>query len=467
MMTTKQKAPAPCSEVPEFERLNYFYGQMLSVSDFRSEQDYFREKLKLHNRCHHGWGVVCGLQVAPIEAENPCPPDDCDDWQKLCEEIKALDAEIAATEALIGSNALSEEELQKAKQKLQELHEQRERLQRRQECTPPSQRPRGDKPGDVLIHCGIALDCCGNELIVRQPIVVDLSKMLGAGEIRRCEEQGDPVDVYLSLCFCEQPTFPSRPVIPDSCGSLSECNYGKYRESTGIRVSLEAPSSDDSCGGCCESCQEACVVLARIRWQPGADVTAEAIECGIRRPLSLYPPTVITGISWQHGALYTPNTAKTLLGTEFQGSRTDGLEIHFSRPVYTETLKPGVIDLWRIQGGSGLRGVISNMEGSFVGLSGDKTDKVFFRDDTGETLNSGDRVLITIRCNFILDGCCQPVDGFHVGGRVPQLPDYMGKFENGNLQQPEHCLIPPGGCAPWRSGNRQPGGSFESWFYVK
>jgi hypothetical protein len=54
-----------------------------------------------------------------------------------------------------------------------------------------------------------------------------------------------------------------------------------------------------------------------------------------------------------------------------------------------------------------------------------------------------------------------------VGGRVPQLPDYQDKFEDANPEPPEHCLIPPGGCPPWSSGNRQPGGNFESWFYVK
>src|SRR5438445_618356 len=48
-----------------FDRLNYFFGQVLGVRHFRAEQDYFREKLKLHNRCLHGYGIVCGLDLAP------------------------------------------------------------------------------------------------------------------------------------------------------------------------------------------------------------------------------------------------------------------------------------------------------------------------------------------------------------------------------------------------------------------
>ena len=45
------------------ERLRYFPRQLLTADDMRTEQQYFREKLRRHNRMLHGWGVVCGLQV--------------------------------------------------------------------------------------------------------------------------------------------------------------------------------------------------------------------------------------------------------------------------------------------------------------------------------------------------------------------------------------------------------------------
>src|SRR6266849_5010070 len=45
------------------ERLNYFQGQLLSVSDLTAEQDYFLAKHRRHNRYLHGWGVVSGLKV--------------------------------------------------------------------------------------------------------------------------------------------------------------------------------------------------------------------------------------------------------------------------------------------------------------------------------------------------------------------------------------------------------------------
>ena len=40
------------------ERVKYFQGQMLSVSDLEAEQEYFLARLRRHNRHLHGWGVV-------------------------------------------------------------------------------------------------------------------------------------------------------------------------------------------------------------------------------------------------------------------------------------------------------------------------------------------------------------------------------------------------------------------------
>jgi hypothetical protein len=58
------------SEKDFFERLNYFFGKLLTVRDFVSEQRYFNEKRWMLNRQTIGWGVICGLEV--LEVEN-CP----------------------------------------------------------------------------------------------------------------------------------------------------------------------------------------------------------------------------------------------------------------------------------------------------------------------------------------------------------------------------------------------------------
>jgi hypothetical protein len=51
-------------------RNRYFTGKYMTAHDFRSEQDYFLSRHRLHNRSLHGWGIVCGLDVVehPNEA---------------------------------------------------------------------------------------------------------------------------------------------------------------------------------------------------------------------------------------------------------------------------------------------------------------------------------------------------------------------------------------------------------------
>ncbi len=45
-------------------RVNYFQGRLLSADDFSAEQEYHREKSRLHNRRLHGSGVASGLTVS-------------------------------------------------------------------------------------------------------------------------------------------------------------------------------------------------------------------------------------------------------------------------------------------------------------------------------------------------------------------------------------------------------------------
>lgn len=54
-----------CCDEP-VERVRYFPKQLLTAGDMRTEQEYFREKARRHNRYLHGWGVVCGCDIEPI-----------------------------------------------------------------------------------------------------------------------------------------------------------------------------------------------------------------------------------------------------------------------------------------------------------------------------------------------------------------------------------------------------------------
>jgi hypothetical protein len=45
------------------ERPRYYARQLVTPEDMTLEQDYFRAKMRRHNRFLHGWGVVCGASV--------------------------------------------------------------------------------------------------------------------------------------------------------------------------------------------------------------------------------------------------------------------------------------------------------------------------------------------------------------------------------------------------------------------
>jgi hypothetical protein len=52
------------SKSDKLQRVRYFTGQVLGEDDFNTEQNYFIQKHRLHNRHLHGWGVVNGLEVS-------------------------------------------------------------------------------------------------------------------------------------------------------------------------------------------------------------------------------------------------------------------------------------------------------------------------------------------------------------------------------------------------------------------
>jgi len=53
-----------------FERNRYFYGKLLTVRDFESEQRYFNDKRRMMNRLLHGSGVLTGLQVVAVDEKS-------------------------------------------------------------------------------------------------------------------------------------------------------------------------------------------------------------------------------------------------------------------------------------------------------------------------------------------------------------------------------------------------------------
>jgi hypothetical protein len=459
-MATPLTKPGICMPMPDFERLQFYYGRSLTVADLQTEQQYFLDKLRLHTRCFHGMGIVCGLGVTPVPPEEECESEDDQRRREVERELRKVEAKLAT---------YAQE--QRPEYEFKALAAEQEKLRRdyeRWRCDHDHYKP---PPVHVRVDCGWAVDCGGRDLIVRTAQVVDLRGLLSREDRREIEkvehgQYGTRPVVELTICYCEQQTYPSRPIVQDNCDLPQKCRYGRVREGYRFRASLTHQPPDTRCSNCCDPCEADCVVLARVSWPVDGPLGPADIDWGPRRDVSVYQSAVIDGISWVHGARYDAAAAKTVLGTEHRGySRTDGIELHFSKPVYAETLQPGIVDLWRVQAGKGLAGVISQIEGSYVDKpDSGLVDSFKFRDDSGETLNHGDRVLIQVRANFILDACCRPVDGEHVGGLVPQLAAYKDAVEAKYLPTRPPCADRP---RQWTSGNGRPGATFESWFFIE
>jgi hypothetical protein len=474
-----------CAHVPEFKRLNYFYGQMLGAQDFQAEQHFFREKMKLHNRCLHGYGVVCGLRVIPDPQPIPCEPLSDAELKRFHQELKYVEDKIAEAKAKPDSKEVQDE--------LKKLYADREYWVRRIEDL-NKEHCEGEVLTSIEVECGLALDCDGNEIVVRRPLKVDLWKALSrddrldlqnpppaqptpvSGEGPNLDHLKDGHSLYVSICYCEQPVDPVRPVLPDTCGAGQECVYGKLRDAVHIVVSTKRPDDDERCETCCAPCREhevdsceaepaPCVLLARIdNFKRGRPVAPGDIYNEVRRPVSLYVPTTITGISWAHGAVYTRAQASTVL---------DLMEIRFSRPVLVSTISQGIIDMWVVEGGETRGAGIYSLEVEYVDLPAPPqkfTQAIKFRYTGDEDLDPGDRVQIVIRAGFIMDKCCRPVDGTNTGGRTPLINEEpyskIDKARTDQRRRIEECVWPPPGFGPWYSGAGAAGGNFESWFSV-
>jgi hypothetical protein len=72
MRSTTPCLTSPCDS-PIAERPRYFPRQILTPDDLTLEQEYFRNKLRRHNRIMHGWGVVCGARICLVRQPGVSP----------------------------------------------------------------------------------------------------------------------------------------------------------------------------------------------------------------------------------------------------------------------------------------------------------------------------------------------------------------------------------------------------------
>ena len=442
-MTTTHPPDRTALGVPPFQRLSYFYGQQLGPLDLQGEQAYLREKHRLANRFLHGWGVVCGLEVEPVP-----PPEKPKKKAESPEPAPPAEQKSAPAAADPADQKSTEQAPQQQAEQAEPAPPQQDQIQSKQEPKPGSG-PR------VVIRPGLAIDCHGDEMLLRQPVVLNLWRELSPEDQKQVQSGHDTL--WVSICYCECPVDPSRPLYIDVCGVPADCAYARIGETASLRVNLIRPEQPDRCESCPGDCPDPCVALARITgFKPGEPLEADQIDNGVRQMLTRHRLTTINGISFVHGATYSRDLATEIL--------VQGFEVQLSDPVRVNTLTDEVVDILVYTGGSGVAGTIYAKRGHFQGLpSHGYVDRFVYRQRGDERLEHGDRVLIQIKADFILDECCRAVDGNHIGGRVPLLPDYS-RFD---AKRPGGCEVSPDRPGAWVSGNGTQGGTFETWFLVE
>lgn len=73
--SSSSSCPPSIAELPR-----YYPRQLITPADLTLEQDYFRDRLRRHNRLLHGWGVVCGALVCPVKTLHDDKSVSCSPW---------------------------------------------------------------------------------------------------------------------------------------------------------------------------------------------------------------------------------------------------------------------------------------------------------------------------------------------------------------------------------------------------
>jgi hypothetical protein len=299
----------------------------------------------------------------------------------------------------------------------------------------------------VIVQCGLALDCCGREIVVPRALVqrIPWDKL----HDRTCGPGNGGGDVLL-LCleYCEEHTE-KVPVLysHDAC---SGTGYEDGRVREGFRLHWHAVNESELAqhgwqrpGGCppgddtvpCEadddSCcldphcpRDACVALAVIRGdpaQPALDTSQRRFIGNVAEKLAH-----ICWISWPHGGIVS-------------ASQFDQASVRFDRalsiPADSQEAGPAGINerTFVMQAGQQREDLDFVMFTEPPHLLADRRTAVF--DVVRPQQYIGQTIQVTLRCDFILDCRGNPVDGTHLRGLLP-------------------------------TGNGIMGGNFESWFRV-
>jgi hypothetical protein len=443
----------PC-EIPVFCRNHYYRGKLLTERDFAAEQQYHSDRMRLHTLALHGWGVVCGFEVRP----HPYCPD---------------------------------------------------------------QR--------IVVGEGFAIDCCGREIRILQPVDLTLppppppppprpprappppphaptaaSAAAAPGSASEaeanhggppheprpdepdhhhrppdedCEPEPVPRDLYLCIVHTECETEFS-PAPFDDCACTNGSVLQPNRICEGFRLELyeerpehweraverrcEANDCRELYGDGCEPCREphpCCVPLAVIvDFVPGRKILAEQIRIrGHRRELRSTETlddvlrcvldklpagdlTRIDDINWEHDGRYLCREFISDFVSSHEHAR--GFRIRFTDRVRSRTIDSRSFQIYVIyrHEDPALPRQIEYVPIDDIHKEEDETDWCrlsISREYAIQRLDGRDfDLFVVLRCDVITDLHGVAVDGNFLGGSLP-------------------------------TGDRVPGGTFESWIQVR
>lgn len=295
----------------------------------------------------------------------------------------------------------------------------------------------------VVIACGLALDCCGREIVlphaVAQPIPWDKLQAENGKVLVLClaydERLTEKVPVLYSNEACASAAYEDGRVREGYAlhwHAVHEADLSRY----GWQLPTGCPPGDDTpCAGppdgaparCCldQDCPpDDCVALAVVRGNaaaPQVDTSGRRFIGPARDQL-----THICWISWPHGGYIS-------------ASQFRQVSVRFDRMLaVTPDRRPfgptGINErTFVMQAGEQREDLDFVMYRTLPHLLDDRRTAQFDVIDPDDYI--GHTVQVTLRCDFILDCHDNPVDGTHLRGRLP-------------------------------SGNGVMGGDFQSWFRV-
>lgn len=347
-------------------------------------------------------------------------------------------------------------------------------------------RQKEDSPGAVLVTPGLAIDCCGREVLVCCEQEVKLLPGHSDCHAQKDEETGEKklyVCIDYRSCKTEPVQFP-----PVACDQKEKGEFNRIRDSYVISVKRPdevcipdecpkyCPLSDDKlismhgylCSklkeGCPECLEKCCVILAEITVTPASDPAQQpsvAIDQCSQRKLVYGNAMLFDLIRCFHGdlphvtAINWKSNGATLSWDDFKnGIYKDGIMVWFDKKMDGATINANTFQVMVKMEDSDTGNYRFEMIPGDISYEYDESTKssvatfaitskwlidVFF--GYSRIQEKGGEFLVVLKGDFIMsvgDECNPPkaLDGDFIGGTLP-------------------------------TGNGTPGGDFESWLFVK